>query len=118
MASPLSLALGAAAGTGPPVPAVQGNSRDDDMILLIGTGTATTTGTLVTVTLGSNLSSVVDGPALPRVSLSLLSAAAVAAQCVISSVTTRTVVIACNVAPTASLAATVAGVAVRLTIGP
>lgn len=108
MPTSITAAAGAAAGTSPPAPVIQTDSRDDSAIIWCGTGTSPTTGVFCTVTLGANYSGI-DEAVLPKVLASFIGANAHAAGLYVSSVTTRTVVISAATAPTASQAATSSG---------
>lgn len=112
MSNALSMALGAAAGTSPPTQSIWSGTRDDVIGVWVGTGTSTTTGTLVTITLGSNYSSGPDEPSQVRAIAGFIGSAAQAAQCYISSVTSKSIVISCAVAPAASLSAGPSGIGI------
>lgn len=107
MPNALSVANGAAAGTGPPAAVIVPPSRDDSGLVYLGTGTATTTGTLATISFGANYSAP-DGSSVPKVVGAFQGSHLPTG--ITYSVTTSSIVISCpSNAPTASLAATQAG---------
>lgn len=110
MANPVTVSYGAAAGTAPPALTnsgfISGTQQDDDGGLAQGgTGTSTVAGTYMTITLGGNYSSGVDGSAGLHPEVWPISAEAKNADLYVSGFTGRTITVAAKNAPTASLAA-------------
>lgn len=124
MASAMTAATGAAAGTTPPAPVIQADGRDDTALIWLGTGTGTTAAfaTLATITLGGNYSSYPDAGAVPKILVSFMlggmtstQIAGVIAAGLVYSVTTRTIIISAsstsNALP-ASIPASASGIGV------
>ena len=121
MAGWMGATTGAAAGSSPPTPVIQPDSRDDSALIWVGTGSSSTTaGTLVTITLGANYPSggdfnageVPDTGMTPKFLVTFIGSAAQAAGCYVSSITTYSVVIACATAPATGLSATTSGIGI------
>lgn len=104
-----AVAVGAALGTGAPLAASLGSNSTDSSgtINLTAGSTSPTTGVLCTLTLTGNYSSGVDGPAVVRVFLTQVGAAAALLGVFVSARTGRVVTINCTTAPTASTAYTI-----------
>jgi hypothetical protein len=98
-------AAAAGAGTSPPTPAAAANATLTRGTLTWGTGTSTAAGSQVTVAFSATL------PAVPTVLLTPTTAAAGTVIPTVLSASTTGFTVGCAVAPTASQAATVFGVA-------